>query len=124
MTSQSLTAATDALYLLDLIAGPQLRDTTDGRYLLWSDALMSSVYRQCLDPRDHVYGIQACMHGAQQIHVDYGLPVAEVYRMFLAAIPHDAKHAMGCFDIWSMALSKAMGLRDSGFENELSLCKD
>lgn len=70
---------------------------TQSRCLKWTEAVQLSYDRHCQDPRDHIFGIQACLKSVERVTVDYSLSADDVYMEFVntvfnLAIPSSYTH--------------------------------
>jgi hypothetical protein len=80
--SLDVTFSNDWSWLLDSCSERRVLESAGASGLLpLSLALSLSSDRECLDPRDIIYGLQACILPEQRIPIDYSLTASEIFAL-------------------------------------------
>jgi hypothetical protein len=80
----------DTLYLFRMIMSRSWNIREQGfTSSFWGFFLMITLFQECADARDHVFGIQACLKSTERVQVDYSLSRQQVYDLCAEVLPPD-----------------------------------
>jgi hypothetical protein len=120
ITSEVLGLFTPAETWARLFKGLQLLDKRHHKYhgpsYTWHDDLYSSIAdnrgRRCSDPRDIVYGIQACVRQEERIDVDYNKTAQQIFHEVVVKLADSGTKFGRQQTSVLMSLRSDMGLRE------------